>query len=817
MTVSKKLIENIEDVKKSLKEISVYDLNTYSMLELYYSLAKKINEIIIELSRFEGVLSEEIIKQNEKLMYLLGEGITIEVIKKINSMLENGEFNDIINKEIFADLNSKIDVVANKRIGYVTYDQFGAVGDGVTDDYLKIKECHDYANENNLPVKASKKNYFISDVPTSIPVKTPTDWNGATIIIDEGNVGTLQGNTFEKNVATFSVQSKYEPIVINNLTGITIARGTKKIPQLAGNGDCFVDVINTTKKQFIRKGENADNGYNQNDQFRIDNDGNVLDEIIWDFEYITSITLYPIDNEKLTIGNATFVTKENSINSAIYIQKGIEILRSNTIVENINHIVEEGSSYVSPARGFIAPRYCCNFVIRNCNLWSRRTQNNGGSYEIAFYKVVNYIMNNVIDTKYMDSKRWGCHTQNYAKNSTVLNCILSRYDSHKGVWNVTMRDTILGFQGINLIGGGMGIFENITTHSGNLISFRSDYGSNWNGRIRMKNIKHIPRDIRGNDGNANKLVKLFNFNNDMSHDFGYICYHTVGIQLENYYLYNYGENNNNGVFEIFKTNTTPAADNVTNETRCRFPYEISLKNIKTNNGAFKVAECYMSAFKVGTPFEYYETGETYSTSSRNLFIKHNCKITIDDVKLCDVDDNNSNIINFIGLGRSGTDDYTNLNTRPLPLIEIKNCYNVRNYVGGFPCILDIENCHMKTSNCASSGSRIIATYKSCLLEPTPADETSLIYRSNGVTTTFISCYFKKPVYQNGALINKDTFPQCYGFLGYNSVKTTDENFRSNCSFIGCRVDNEIHPNTLYPNTALFDYVLNQSYKTNIKK
>mgnify|MGYP000155577156 CR=1 FL=1 len=817
MTVSKKLIENIEDVKKSLKEISVYDLNTYSMLELYYSLAKKINEIIIELSRFEGVLSEEIIKQNEKLMYLLGEGLTIEVIKKINSMLENGEFNDIINKEIFADLNSKIDVVANKRIGYVTYDQFGAVGDGVTDDYLKIKECHEYANENNLPVKASKKKYFISDVPTSIPVKTPTDWNGATIIIDEGNVGVLQGNAFEKNVNIFSVQSYHEPIVVNNLTGISITRGTKKIPQLAGNGNCVVDVINTTKKQFIRKGVNADNGYSQTDQFRIDNEGNVLDEIIWDFDYITSITLYPIDDEKLVVGNATFVTKENAINSTIYLQKGVEVLRSNTIVENISHVVEEGSSYVSPTRGIIYPKYCCDFLIRNCKLWSRRTQNSVGSYEISFYKVVNYIMDNVVDVNYLDSKRWGCHTQNYGKNATVLNSILSRYDAHKGVWNVTIRDTVLGFQGIRLIGGGLGIFENITSHAGTLITFRSDYGSNWNGRIRMKNIKHIPRDVRENEGNENKLVKLFYFNNDMNHDFGYTCYHTVGIQLENYYLYNYDENNNNGVFEIFKTNTLLTSDEITSEGRCRFPYEISLKNLKTNNGAFKVGECYISAFRVGTPFEFYETGETYSTSSRNLFIKNNCKIVVDDVKLCDVNDDKSNIINFIGLGRIGTDDYMTTNTRPLPLIELKNCDNVRNYVGGFPCILNIENCHIKTSNCNASGSRVSATYNSCLFEPTPADETSLIYRSNGVTTTFINCYFKKPIYQNGALINKDTFSQCYGFLGYNSVKSTDENFRSNCSFIGCRVDNEIHPNTLYPNTALFDYVLNQSYRINNKK
>ena len=83
MTVSKQLIQNIEELRKSLNEISVYDFDVYTSMELYYKIANKLNEVIKELSRFEGVVSDEVIKQNEKLMYLLGEGLNIEVIKKI--------------------------------------------------------------------------------------------------------------------------------------------------------------------------------------------------------------------------------------------------------------------------------------------------------------------------------------------------------------------------------------------------------------------------------------------------------------------------------------------------------------------------------------------------------------------------------------------------------------------------------------------------------------------------------------------------------------------------------------------------------------
>ena len=39
-------------------------------------------------------------------------------------------------------------------IKYVTYEEFGAKGDGVTDDFFPIKATHDYANQKGLTVKA---------------------------------------------------------------------------------------------------------------------------------------------------------------------------------------------------------------------------------------------------------------------------------------------------------------------------------------------------------------------------------------------------------------------------------------------------------------------------------------------------------------------------------------------------------------------------------------------------------------------------------------------------------------------------------------
>ena len=48
---------------------------------------------------------------------------------------------------------------------FVTYEAFGAVGDGVTDDTAAIVAAHAYANEHGLPVKTDPDaTYYIGGV-----------------------------------------------------------------------------------------------------------------------------------------------------------------------------------------------------------------------------------------------------------------------------------------------------------------------------------------------------------------------------------------------------------------------------------------------------------------------------------------------------------------------------------------------------------------------------------------------------------------------------------------------------------------------------
>ena len=75
-------MQELKDVCTELNLISVYDTNCYSFQELYYKLANKLNELIIEIKRFEGYVDDEVTKQTEILDNLLKSELADQVIMK---------------------------------------------------------------------------------------------------------------------------------------------------------------------------------------------------------------------------------------------------------------------------------------------------------------------------------------------------------------------------------------------------------------------------------------------------------------------------------------------------------------------------------------------------------------------------------------------------------------------------------------------------------------------------------------------------------------------------------------------------------------
>jgi len=413
---------------------------------------------------------------------------------------------------------------------FITYSEHGAVGDGVTDDFEAIIKAHTAANVAGLPVKAEAgKTYYIGNVNRTAPIQTDTDWTDAKFIIDDIEVEP-------RNSHVFHISSKLPSVRITTVT--TLKKNQSKL-DLSLPQDALIDVTDNNIRRYIRFGPNQNEGSAQTDIFLVDKEGNVDQStpIIWDFDTITAITAYPIDTETLTIKGGHFTTIANRSESRYsYYNRGISITRSNVTVDGIYHAVTEGEDTGKPYSGFISIARCTNVLVQNSTFSGRKyyitigaagTPVSMGTYDLNVNKANNVTFKNCKQTNSIhDTRYWGIFGSNFSKNLTFDTVEFSRFDAHQGVTNATIKNSVLGHQGINLIGQGIFLLENTKVTGGTLINLRSDYGSTFEGEIIIRNCEFLPRNGVQSD------AVLIGGNNSGQHDFGYTCYMPRKITIE---------------------------------------------------------------------------------------------------------------------------------------------------------------------------------------------------------------------------------------------------------------------------------------------
>lgn len=420
-------------------------------------------------------------------------------------------------------------VHAQKTIEPVTYEAFGAVGDGVTDDLPAILKAHEHANQNGLPVRSKPgATYHLGSKALTAIIATHTDWGTSKFIIDDSK------GVENSSRSIFKVQSLLKPI---SLKIDKLKRGQNRL-DIKPPTDCLVYVENDKKKLFIRKGLNQNSGSPQQEVFILKKDGSIIGEIEWDYDEITKMTAQPIDTETLLIRGGDFTNVANQMNSAEnsgYWARNISIERSNTIVDGVIHHVTGEKETGLPYSGFLSAARCANIKLQNCVIDGRKTYMKIGSakkpvamgtYGYHANLVVNFhLLNCSMGNDIKDRSRWGVVASNFMKNFTVEKCVLSRVDVHMGVSGFyAIKDSTLGHAGLNAIGRGRLIVENTTIHNENFISFRSDYGSTWEGDVVVRNCRWLP---------PNKNPIMFSLQNDGTHDFGYACFMPKNIIIEN--------------------------------------------------------------------------------------------------------------------------------------------------------------------------------------------------------------------------------------------------------------------------------------------
>lgn len=470
-----------------------------------------------------------------------------------------------------------------KAAGEVRYSDFGAKGDGKTDDIDAIAATHAFANQHDLPVSAdAEATYYIGGKERTAVIRTDTDFGTAAFIIDDTEVEN-------RNASVFMVSSRLQPFQLETIS--SLKRNQEKI-DVSLPGTCLITVTNDKVKHYIRYGLNQNNGSAQTDIFVVDKDGHVdMDApIIWDFEEITDITVLPIDEQPLTITGGRFTTIANQAESKYtYYSRNIAIRRSNVTVDGVEHRITGEGEHGAPYGGFINIRDCSYVTVKNTVLTGHKTYRtigaagkpvSMGSYDLSVNRALNVSFVNCSQTNDINDRAyWGILGSNYCKNLLYDNCRLSRFDAHKGVANATIRNSTLGHMGINAIGSGTLTVENNTIRGRSVVNLRSDYGSTWQGDFIIRDCVFVPRD-----GNPTRAA-LISGRYSGQHDFGYTCYMPERIIIENLHIDDSNHPEDYQGPAIFTDFNPDMTDDSYHEA---YPYvrtrEVILRNVTTASG-----------------------------------------------------------------------------------------------------------------------------------------------------------------------------------------------------------------------------------------
>ena len=133
----------IEGTKKS---IGGYKRKEYTVGEHYVTTAH-------ENENFELVYSSS---NTEGIMTPGGQTVYYYYRRKIFSIYDYCDFSNL-SEEVQTNIKNNISRIENGEID-ITYELFGALGDGVTDDSYAIKATHDFVNAENM---YNNKNFIV--------------------------------------------------------------------------------------------------------------------------------------------------------------------------------------------------------------------------------------------------------------------------------------------------------------------------------------------------------------------------------------------------------------------------------------------------------------------------------------------------------------------------------------------------------------------------------------------------------------------------------------------------------------------------------
>ena len=426
--------------------------------------------------------------------------------------------------------------MSDKKI--VFYSEYGAIGDGVTDDHAAILAAHTDANEKGYEVHADEgKTYYIPPHAETIPVMTSVDWTGAKFIIDDREIN-YNGHPAQ-HTCLFTVLPSLERFELD-IKELHI--GDENIGVVPGVR-CLVHLECSTIKHYIRSGGNANSGHNQTEILIVNADGSIdpTTPVIWDYPTVTKCFAIPTNEEPVTIKGGDIHTLANEINCDRWLstERNISVRRSNTTIEGVKHSLTQVKPYRSAYGGIFNTSYCDNVLIKDCviqcheNMYFEKPRADGsmqkiliGSYELTADHCNNIVYDGVYQTNLFDECgkliSAGLMGTNYCRNMVMQNCTVARFDAHCQVHNLLIKNSVM--EHINTIGFGKVIVEDTEIWDHYIFNLRTDYGSTFCGDYELRNVKMM--------NTARSRLSIF-WGGWINHNYGYTVHFPQNVTIEN--------------------------------------------------------------------------------------------------------------------------------------------------------------------------------------------------------------------------------------------------------------------------------------------